>query len=73
MGERMLAADSFAVGYQPPALSASSSPSRCQLLPSAREWGTGMPRKCSCKMHVAIMPSAPASSLHLVVFLSKRK
>jgi hypothetical protein len=67
------AADSFTVGYQPPALSTPSSPSRCQLLPSAREWDIGMPRKCSHKMHVAIMPSARASSLHLVVFLSKRK
>lgn len=67
------AADSFTVEYQPPSLSTSSSPSRCQLLPSAREWDTGMPRKCSHKMHVAIMPSASASSLHLVVFLSKRK
>lgn len=65
--------DSFIVGCQPPVLSTPSSPSRCQLLPSAREWDRGMPRKCSHKMHVAIMPSAPASSLHLVVFLSKRK
>lgn len=63
----------LAAGYQSPAPLTPFLPSRCQLLPSAREWNIGVPRKCSHKMHVAIMPSAMASSLHLVLFLSNRK